>query len=497
MGLTHDLKGASRLGVLVAIAAATIGVIYGYDSSNIGGALLYLRETYHLSEAKAGLVASIVVFGEIAGALVGGVLADRFGRKPVMVGVAATYALFSLASALAWDIPSLMVARFLLGLTIGVSVVVVPVFVAESAATAIRGALLVLYQVATVTGIILGYVIAMVLAQVVGGAAEPGTGETWRWLLGLAAIPGVIITLLLLRLPDTARWYVMKGRRAEAERVMAQIDPATDISRELDELENELHVGTALSLTQGLRKMFSGPYLRATVFVIGLGFFVQITGINAVVYYGPQIFEAMGVQSDTAKLGLSALVQVFGLLAVFGSMAIVDRAGRRPILLTGIGVMIAANALLIVTFLSGTEKGDTVTLGGALTVLAFIGLVLFVAGFTLGFGALVWVYAGESFPSELRSLGSSAMLTSDLVANVIVGLVTLQMLKVWGGSGTFMFFGAMAVLAFAFIARLAPETKGRPLDDVRHYWENGGTWTTPDAPTSAAGTTASTTTDKA
>jgi SP family galactose:H+ symporter-like MFS transporter len=485
MGLAQDLKGASRLGVLVAISAATVGVIYGYDSSNIGGALLYLKEAYHLSEAKAGLVASIVVFGEIAGALIGGRLADRFGRKPVMVGVAATFALFSLMSALAWDIPSLMAARFLLGLTIGVSVVVVPVFVAESAATKIRGALLVLYQVATVTGIILGYVIAMILAQVIGGATDADAGNTWRWLLGLAAIPGVIVTLLLLRLPDTARWYVMKGRRAEAERVMTQIDPTADITRELDDLEDELHSGTALTLTQGLRKMFTGKYLRASIFVIGLGFFVQITGINAVVYYGPQIFEAMGVESDIAKLGLSALVQVFGLLAVFGSMAIVDRVGRRPILLTGIGVMIAANLLLIVTFLNGTEKGDTVTLGGSLTVLAFIGLVLFVAGFTLGFGALVWVYAGESFPSDLRSLGSSAMLTSDLVANVIVGLVTLQMLKAWGGSGTFMFFGAMAVLAFIFIAKLAPETKGRPLDDIRHYWENDGHWPAPEAITDA------------
>ncbi len=486
MGIAHDLKGSSRLGVLVAVSAATVGIIYGYDSSNIGGALLYLKEQYHLSDGKAGLVASIVVFGEIAGALIGGALADRLGRKPVMVGVAATFALFSLLSAISWDIPSLMVARFLLGLTIGVSVVVVPVFVAESAATRIRGALLVLYQVATVTGIILGYVIAMILARVIGGADDADAAHTWRWLLGLAAIPGMLVTLLLLRLPDTARWYVMKGRRADAERVMAQIDPTTDIAAELDEVEAELRAGRALTLTQGLRKMFSGPYLKASLFVIGLGFFVQITGINAVVYYGPQIFEAMGVESDVAKLGLSALVQVFGLIAVFGSMAVIDRAGRRPILLTGIGVMIAANLLLIGTFLSADEKGDTVTLGGALTVLAFIGLVLFVAGFTLGFGALVWVYAGESFPSELRSLGSSAMLTSDLVANVIVGLVTLQMLNAWGGSGTFMFFGAMALLAFLFVAKLAPETKGRPLDDVRHYWENGGTW--PDASTTTLAT---------
>ena len=157
MGVIQDFKSASRLGVLVAVAAATVGMIYGYDSSNIGGALLYLEHDFDLDSATAGWVASIVVIGEIVGALCGGALADRVGRKKVMVGVAATFAAFSLLSGLAWDVSSLMAARFLLGLTIGVSVVVVPVFVAESAATKIRGALLVMYQVATVTGIIFGY----------------------------------------------------------------------------------------------------------------------------------------------------------------------------------------------------------------------------------------------------------------------------------------------------------------------------------------------------
>ena len=158
--------------------------------------------------------------------------------------------------------------------------------------------------------------------------------------------------------------------------------------------------------------MLRSPYLKATVFVVGLGFFIQITGINAVVYYSPRIFEAMGFTGNAALLLLPALVQAASLVAVFVSLSLVDRVGRRPILLGGIGMMIAANAILVGVFMAGRD------FGGILTVVGFLGVLLFTVGFTFGFGALVWVYAGESFPARLRSLGASAMLTSDLVANV-------------------------------------------------------------------------------
>lgn len=458
MGILADLRGSSRLGLLVAVSAATVGIIYGYDSSNIGGALLFITKDFHLSVGQQQLVTTAVVVGEVVGALFGGALANRIGRKRSMVLVAGTFALFSLLSALAWGVPSLLAARFLLGLTVGVSVVVVPVFVAESAATRVRGALLVLYQVATVTGIILGYLVAWALART----------ESWRWMLGVAAIPGTLITLALLRLPDTARWYMMRGRRDEARQTLAQVEgPDVDLDAELDDM--------AAALTQkkgSWRDMVRKPFLRATVFVVGLGFFVQITGINAIVYYSPRIFEAMGFSGNAAILGLPALVQVAGLIAVFVSLLLVDRMGRRPILLTGIGIMVAANALLVAVFSVGSN------FGGVLTFLGFLGLLLFTVGFTFGFGALVWVYAGESLPNQLRSLGASAMLTADLVANVAVAAIFLTLLTQLGGAGTFIVFGVLALAAFLFVHRLAPETKNRPLEDIGRYWENGGAWPT-------------------
>jgi len=454
--IVRELRQSSRLGLLGAATAATVGIIYGYDLSNIAGALLFITEEFDLTTRQQELVTTAVVVGEVAGALVGGALANAWGRKRSMLLVAATYAAFALLSAIAVSVPMLLVARLLLGLTIGVSVVVVPVFVAESAATAVRGAMLVLYQVATVVGIIVGYLAAYALAA----------SESWRWMLGLAAVPAGLIFLLLLRLPDTPRWYMLKGRREEARRVLAQVEATADVEGELDD------IAKALREERGgaVREMLRHPYLRATVFVVGLGFFIQITGINAIVYYSPRIFEAMGFSGNFALLILPALVQVAGLIAVFVSLALVDRMGRRPILLIGIGIMIAANALLITVFAIGSD------FGGVLTALGFLGLLLFTVGFTFGFGALVWVYAGESFPARLRSLGASAMLTSDLVANVIVAAVFLTMLNTLGGAGTFAVFGALAVAGYVFVFRLAPETKGRHLEDIRHYWENDGRW---------------------
>lgn len=456
MGFVAELRASSRLGVLVGVAAASVGVIYGYDLSNIAGALLFITEEFGLTTRQQELLTTAVVIGEIAGAIGGGVLANRIGRKRSMVLVAATYGAFALLAACSTALPMLMAARLALGITIGISVVVVPVFVAESAPTRVRGALLVAYQVATVLGIIIGYLAAYLLA---------GT-QSWRWMLGLAAIPAVLTTVLLLRLPDTARWYVMKGRMDQARQVLRRVEPDLDADAQLAEIEHGLREESGGALREMLRK----PYLRATVFVVGLGFFIQITGINAIVYYSPRLFEAMGFRGHFALLVLPALVQVAALAAVLVALVLVDRLGRRPILLSGIGMMIAANALLIAVFLAGSD------FGGVLTVLGFVGVLLFTVGFTFGFGALVWVYAGESFPARLRSTGSSAMLTSDLVANAIVAGAFLTMLESLGGAGTFAVFGALAIVGFGFVYRLAPETKGRQLEEIQYYWANGGRW---------------------
>lgn len=460
------MAAASRIprsALVVALSAATLGIIYGYDGSNVAGAQLYFEDYFGLQDDQAAVetIVTATVYGELIGALAGGFIINRIGRKPSIVGVAIGYVIFCLLCAFSVTPMMLGICRFFLGLTIGVSLIAVPIFVAESVPARIRGATLVAYQVAAVVGIILGYL---------GALALSGLGEAinWRIMLGLAAVPAVLLIPALLRLPETARWLVLKGRIAEARVSLERTDPDADINAELSDIQQ------AISSEKGgrIKEMLRKPYLRATVFVVGLGFFIQITGINATVAYGPKIFQAMGIDTNTESILMSTLVQGIALVAVLASMTVVDRWGRRPILLTGITIMIVSQLAMVLTF--ATQQGSTFTTGQV--VLGFIGLAGINVGFVFGFGALVWVYSSESFPARLRGYGSSAMLGSDLLANIIIAQFFLTILSTIGGAWSFGIFAILAVLAWLFVWRLAPETKGRELEEIQSFWENGGKW---------------------
>ena len=460
---TPPTRRLSRQALVVGATAATLGVLYGYDQSNVGGAQLFFQEDLDLSSSQVELVTAGIVYGELVGALVGGWVANRIGRRLSVIVVTAGYVAFCLLSAVAQTATQLFGARVLLGITVGISIVVVPVFVAESVPARVRGAMLVLYQVVTVIGVLCGYAVSLALSD---------TGN-WRLMLGIAAVPAVVLLPFVLRLPDTPRWYAMKGRWEEAAATLARVDPDADQQAELALMRSALSEETGGVWSQMIHK----PYLRATVFVVVLGFFIQITGINATVTYGPRIFEAMGVDSTQETLLMSGLVQVIALVAVLTSLSLIDRVGRRPILLTGIGIMVFAQLLLVVTFLivgDGTFTAATIALG-------FAGLALINVGFVFGFGSLVWVYAGEAFPSRLRAYGASAMLTADLVANLLIAQFFLTVMGALGGAGSFGLFAVLAILAWLFVYRYAPETKGRDVDAIQHFWQNGGRWPDEDA----------------
>lgn len=461
-----EKKKLPKTAVVVAATAAMLGIIYGFDNGIIGGAQDVLAKDLGLDTQQKEFVVASIVYGEIIGAILAGFLVNFWGRKKSMVILTSGYVIFGILSALAFSMWTLAGARFGLGLAIGISLIAVPVFVAESVPARVRGGTLVLYQVMGVTGIILGLLFSLALS------GSEWT-ESWRIMLGLASLPALILLPIIFKLPETARWYVMKGRVAEARVSMAKTDPEVDIDTEIGIIQ----AANAEERGGAIREMLRKPYARATFFVVGLGFFIQITGINATVTYGPQIFAAMGIESTTQQILMALLVQVFALISVLVAMKYVDNWGRRPVLLTGITIMIAAQLMLVLAF--ATQEGTTFDTWQI--VVGFAGLALINVGFVFGFGALVWVYSSESFPARLRTMGSSAMLTSDLLANLIIAQFFLTVMTTLGGAKSFGLFAILAGLAWVFVYKLAPETKGRDLDDIQHYWENGGSWPTEDA----------------
>ncbi|MFZ0043254.1 MAG: sugar porter family MFS transporter, partial [Solirubrobacteraceae bacterium] len=385
--------------ITVALTAGAVGVVYGYDTGSIAGALLFIPDEFKLSTTATEWITTFTGIGLILGALLAKPLADRYGRKTAMVVIAAGFTAFAILQAAAQGIVWLDITRFWLGVSIGISTVAAPVFIAESAPVAIRGALIVGYQVATVVGIMVAYFVAWGLAS----------SANWRLMLGLSAVVSGLVLIVLVRLPDTARWYLMRGRRDDALRTLRYMDPEADAERSAREIETDLHAERGGRLTEMLRM----PYARPTIFVLVLGFLVQITGINAITYYSPFIFHDIGWTGNSVLL-VQALIELFSVFAVIAAVLVVDRIGRRVTLLIGVGVMIAANALMVIVYAGGSH------FSGASSTLGFIGILFFTAGFNFGFGAMVWVYASESFPARLRTAGASTMLTADLLANLLI-----------------------------------------------------------------------------
>lgn len=445
------LRGSGRFGIVIAVTSASIGVIYGYDLGAIAAALLFIPNDFQVSTFETQAITSAVVLGQVFGAVFGGRIANHVGRKRALVAVAIGYVVFALLSGVAWSAWSLIAFRFLLGVTIGVSISVAPLFIGESAPAPIRGGLLATYQVANIAGIALAYFVGVALA----GA------EAWRIMLAASAVLAAGVLVIIARLPDTPRWYLMKGRREEAVDTMARADPTRDAEEAIADIEQDLEHeerGT-------FRELFSSPFRTAGLWVVVFGFLVQITGINAIVFYAPTFLKGVGFSGSTGPILGNAFVQLAGLAMAVTALSLVDRWGRRPVLMTGLGIMCVANVVMIVAFVIGGVPG-----------LALAGIFLFVMGFDFGLGVMVWIYSSESLPSRLRGPGASALLASNLAANFVIAQFFLSIFGSLGGGGTFAIFLGFALFALVFVHRLAPETRGRELEEIRGYWENDAHW---------------------
>jgi MFS transporter, SP family, galactose:H+ symporter len=454
---------------LVGLTGALMGLIYGYDQGAISGAILYIKHQYHLSTFLQEVVTSAVVAGMVIGALIAGRIANAIGRKRTMVVISLGYAVFAICSGIPVGLGWLIGVRFLLGMAIGLSVVGVPLFIAESVPPSIRGRMVIVYQIATTTGILIAYFVDLGFAG----------SKDWEAMLAMSAVASFVVLAVVARLPDTPRWYMMKGRRQEALAVLRRSEEEDLVQAEMAQLEEDLnHQDSA-----GFFGLFRRPFTKAAVFALGLGFGVQITGINAIVYYSPTILQEVGFKTTTGAILGTVVLQAAAIVVELVAFGIVDRVGRRPVILGGIGAMIVADAILLSVYADGHFIG-------IVAALAFTGFMLFHMGYSFGFGSLGWVYASETFPARLRSSGAAAQLTMNNLANLIVALFYLSAVQRLGGVSTWALLGSLAIIAFIFVFKLAPEAKGRRLEEIRAYWDNGGRW--PEAPTKPAMTSGTT-----
>jgi sugar porter (SP) family MFS transporter len=439
---------------LISATAALGGLLFGYDTGVISSALLFVRTIFHLSTAGESIVAGIVLVGAVLGAFVAGSLSDRFGRRRVILVTALTFVIGALLSAAAGSAATLLEGRLLIGIAIGVASMLTPLYLAEIAPASSRGAVTSLNQLCITLGILVSYLVGYSFAT---------TPEGWRWMLGLGAVPGAILAAGMLVLPESPRWLAGHNRVPEAEAVLRQL--RTSPAEVADELAT---LRTNLRREDGRLAPWSAllaPRLRPALIVgIGLAMFQQITGINTVIYFAPQIFQAAGLSSASVSILATAGVGAVNVALTVVSMWLIDRVGRRPLLLWSLGGMAATLLILTAGFTFGTS--------GALAWITVLSVAAYVAFFAVGLGPVFWLLIAEIFPLAVRGRAMSLATISNWGFNLVVTVTFLGLIDLCGRAGTFLLYAVLTLIALAFTAVLVPETKGRSLEAIEDALED-------------------------
>ncbi|WP_428483523.1 sugar porter family MFS transporter [Rhodopila sp.] len=436
--------------VMIAATAALGGLLFGYDTGVISGALLFLREAFHLSSLMLGVVTSIALAGAAGGAAIAGRLADRFGRRPTLLATAGVFVVGAIVSALAASLMQLLAGRLLVGLGIGGASMLTPLYLAEIAPARERGALVSFNQLAVTLGILVSYLIGY-------GFAASGA---WRWMLGLGAVPGVILIAGMLILPETPRWLAGHGHADRARAALRRLrGRSADIEAEVKQLRADLR-----SDVQTLPQSRLGHAAARLPLIVGIGLavFQQVTGINTVIYFAPVIFQASGLSSASAAILATAGIGVVNVVMTLVAIWLVDRLGRRALLLTGLAGMGLSLCLLALGFLLGS--------GSVLGWLTAASLAAYVGFFAIGLGPVFWLLISEIFPLAIRARGMSAATIANWLANLVVALTFLDLVDLLGRPGVFFLYAALTFGALLFARALVPETKGLSLEAVEALW---------------------------
>ena len=463
----------------IGLTAALAGLLFGLDVGVISGAEEFIQKDFGISDDAVELIVSALLWGAATGALFSGVLSSRFGRRRTILISAVNFIVGTLLCAFAPNAPMLMVARFILGIAVGVASFTAPLYLSEIAPQSVRGALISMHQLMITIGIILAFLSNTFLATyaTIGGVV----GGHWRIMLGIIALPAAIMFIGVYFLPESPRWPFVNGFRERAIEVFRRmkLDEA-EIASEVREIEESVKVkqnGFELFKT-------SSNFRRAIALGIGLQIIQQLTGINVIMYYAPRIFGMAGFESTNEQLWGTVIVGVTNVLATFIAIAFVDKLGRKPIMYAGLLTMGLALLAVGMLFLIGgdtrmvpDEKGVT----SAVTVLtsadyaypAVFAVLIFIIGFAMSAGPIVWVLCSEIYPLAGRDLGVTCSTGTNWIVNAIVGMTFLTLINTFGPGNTFLLYGAMNLLFIIFFVLFVPETKGVSLETIERNLMSG------------------------
>jgi sugar porter (SP) family MFS transporter len=426
------------------IVGALGGLLFGFDTAVISGTTHALSLVYHLSPALLGVTVSSALVGTVIGAMAAGIPGQKFGRRDTLRVMAIFYVLSAIGCALAWNWSALIVFRFIGGLGIGGSSVLGPMYIAEIAPPKWRGRLVGFFQVNIVIGILLAYISNATIGSLHLGAAE------WRWMFGVSGVPAAIFLAALFIIPRSPRWLVTQSNLEEALAVL-RVTGVPQPKEELDEIVASVHLERSASTDP----LFSRRYRFPIFIAITVGMFSQLSGINAILYYLNDIFALAGASKISGNLQAVA-VGATNLVATLLAMSVIDKFGRKKLLLIGTAGLFVCLTIISILFVTRSHLGWLVWL-----------LMLYIAFFAMSQGAVLWVYISEVFPNRVRSKGQSLGSSSHWITNAIISLVFPVMAKS-SGAYPFIFFAAMMVVDFVLVWFYYPETSGISLEEMQH-----------------------------
>jgi SP family sugar:H+ symporter-like MFS transporter len=464
--MTGTQANLPRIAAIVGVATIG-GFMFGYDSGVINGTQEGLKLSFGLSEAGLGVMVAALLPGCAAGAFMAGRLADVWGRRHVMLAAALLFVVSAMASGAASGAAMMIAARFCAGIGVGAASVLSPAYISEVTPAALRGRLSSLQQIMIIAGLTAAFLTNAWLARAAGVSTHVfWLGQAaWRWMFWAQIIPAGIYLLTLLTIPESPRYLVSKGRFGDAEAVLGRLFGADEAARSLAAIRHSLALDHQPRLSDLIEP--GAGRLRRIVWVgIGLGMFQQLVGINVVFYYGAVLWQAVGF-SEADALGINIISGVLSIAACLVSIALIDRIGRKPLLLGGSIAMAAMLGVLTVAFGSGVMVEGRLHLADGMGIIALVAANLYVMAFNLSWGPVMWVMLGEMFPNRLRGSGLAVAGAAQWITNFAVSVSFPWLARVIGLTVTYGFYAACACLSVGFVLRMVCETRGIELEEMK------------------------------